>query len=70
MARNGQNYLEKQMKRCIIASAQDVPRQNCMRLGKMANDPDDGGRAPTKNEIIAGWVILLLLTALGLLTLV
>lgn len=36
----------------------------------MANDPDDGGRAPTKNEIIAGWVILLLLTALGLLTLV
>lgn len=36
----------------------------------MTNDPDDGGRAPTKNEIIVGWVILLLLTALGLLTLV
>ncbi len=35
----------------------------------MINDPDDGGRAPTKNEVIAGWVILLLLTALGLLAL-
>lgn len=36
----------------------------------MINDPDDGGRAPTKNEVIAGWVILLLLTALDLLTFV
>ena len=35
----------------------------------MTNDPDDGGRASTKEEIIAGWVILLLLTALGLLAL-
>lgn len=35
----------------------------------MTNDPDDGGRDPTKNEVMAGWVILLLLTAFGLLTL-